>query len=120
MRTPEKSDGSAPGSRTDQKMRQRPGAERAEELDEFGIGAAQPIGQRDDDREEADQRDDDRLREQPEAEPEHQQRRQRDDRDGLRGDQQRIDRAAQPGREVDQRGEDDPATSAAAKPTTVS
>ena len=58
------------------------------------------LDQPDGDREERHERDHHDLGQQPEAEPDDQQRGDRDDRQRLRGDQQRGERAAQPRREV--------------------
>ena len=65
------------------------GVERAHHLDEVGIDRAQAVERVDRDREEADQRDDRQLRADPEAEPDDEDRRDDDDRNRLRGDEQR-------------------------------
>ena len=75
---------------------------------------------RDDDREEADQRDHDELREDPKAPPEDEQRRDHGDRDRLRADGERVDGAAQRRREVDRTASAKPTASASSSPSTTS
>ena len=64
MRAPEKIAGSAPGNSTRRKIASASAVQRPHHPDELGVGRAQPVHGVDDDREEADDRDDDQLRRQ--------------------------------------------------------
>src|SRR5579871_158597 len=76
-------------------------AKSAIELDEFGVGGAQPISHRNRDGEEADEGNDNNLGQEAKAKRKNQQWGNGDNRDGLRGYQQWINRPAQERRKVD-------------------
>jgi hypothetical protein len=80
-----------------------PRAHRTQQGHQIGIGGGQPISGADGDGEEAHQHHDDHLGQQPEAEPDDQERGDGEYLHRLRGDQDRVQRPPQKRRDVDGR-----------------
>ena len=80
------------------------GAQRAQHPDLVAVDRAQAVERVDGDREEADQGDDHQLGAHSEPEPNHEDRSDHDHRDGLRGDHDRVQGAAQHRGEVERDG----------------
>ena len=107
IRSPVKNAGSAVGQRSFRNACPSRRPVRAQQVRRVARRRAEPVQQRDHDREERHDHHDQHLRQQPEPEPQQEQRRQRDDRDRLRGHEDRLDRAPDERRPVHRHGRRD-------------